>query len=73
MTLHLVAKEYGTRPSAILGIKPRRLAYQFDAAVLAASYADVTERAEKEAAPKSAYPSALGPVKRVKINPDGTW
>lgn len=34
LILHLMAKEYGTRPSSVIGIADEWAAYQFDVAVM---------------------------------------
>jgi hypothetical protein len=61
-----MAATYGQRPSAIFGIKNRRLAYWFDVSVM-----NIANTPEK---PKTVYadPSAMI-TRKVVVKPDGTW
>ena len=47
LTLHLLAKTYGQRPSAIAGIDDEWAAYQFDVAVLLESLDEGKGRAAR--------------------------
>jgi hypothetical protein len=65
-----VAARYGARPSDIVGIRNRRLAYQFDTAVMSIA---LTPDEPKEETPALAIPASVGPIKRMKIPESGVW
>lgn len=84
--LHNLSSAYGQRPSAIIGISDDWAAYQFDLAVLAlgrhveAGLADkrsINSLLETPGDPAKQFGDirslARGPLRRVKIGPDGTW
>lgn len=58
--LHLIAKEYGKRPSEIVGIADEWAAYDFDAAVLAIGADEMSPDRDKRRRPGAAQLARQG-------------
>ena len=83
--MHLTGKTYGKKPSDLLGLKTEWGAWQFDELCaivglwvegnLAQGKAmfDGLEASNPISAKQKYAPVASGNIKRVKINPNGTW